>query len=135
MTHRNKRNRKGTVVTEFALVAPIFFMFLMGAFEFARFNVLRHTADNAAYEAARAAMVPGATANDAIEKANRLLNAVGTRGARITVSPAVLGPSVKKISVTVEIPLNENGWVAPRFSANNLLTRTATLRTERVADP
>ena len=44
---------------EFAITAPIFFLFLLAAFEFGWMNVMRHTADNAAYEAARAAMVPG----------------------------------------------------------------------------
>ena len=51
-------------------------------------NVLRHTADNAAYEAARYAMVPGATAAEAKAKANALLKIIGTRNAVVTVSPA-----------------------------------------------
>jgi len=36
--------RRGATVVEFALAAPIFFLFLMAAFEFGWLNVLRHTA-------------------------------------------------------------------------------------------
>src|SRR5437667_11175205 len=84
------RLRRGATAVEFAIVAPIFFLFLMAAFEFGWLNVLRHTADNAAYEAARAAMVPGATAADAIAKANSILNIVRARNVSVTVTPSVI---------------------------------------------
>jgi Flp pilus assembly protein TadG len=61
----NRNHRRGATAVEFALTAPIFFVFLLSAFEFGWLNVIRHTADNAAYEAARAAIVPGATVADA----------------------------------------------------------------------
>lgn len=119
---------------EFAVVAPIFFMLVMAAFEFARINVIRHTADNAAYEAARHAMVPGATAAEAVAEAQRILRIVGTRGARVAVSPATLGPAVDQISVTVDVPLDQNGWITPRFSRSSTIRATSTLRTERARD-
>ena len=73
--------------SEFALTVPMFFLFLMASFEFGWLNVMRHTADNAAYEAARYAMVPGGTAAEAKAKANAILNIVGARGAKVTVTP------------------------------------------------
>ncbi len=82
--HDGKRfrgSRRGAAAVEFAITAPIFFLFLLAAFEFGWLNVIRHTADSAAYEAARTAMVPGATAADATAKATGLLNIVGARGA------------------------------------------------------
>ena len=119
-------------MVEFAIVAPIFFLFIMGAFEFARLNVIRHTADNAAYEAARHAMVPGATAAEAIAKANQILNIVGTRGAQVTVSPSTLGPNVEEITVSIDIPMNLNGWVTPAFTAGKMLHASSTLKTEYI---
>ena len=71
---RRHTARRGATVVEFAIVAPIFFLFLLASFEFGWLNVLRHTADNAAYEAARTAMVPGGTAADAATKANSILS-------------------------------------------------------------
>src|ERR1700754_1073325 len=81
-----RRARRGATVVEFAITAPIFFLFLMAAFEFGWMNVIRHTADNAAYEAARSVMVPGATAAEATTKATNLLNVVGARGAKVTIT-------------------------------------------------
>jgi Flp pilus assembly protein TadG len=125
--------RQGATAVEFALVAPVFFLIMLGSFELSRLNVLRHSADNAAYEAARHAMVPGATAAEAVAKANSLLRIVGARGANVTITPAVLGPDDDTINVRVDIPLNQNGWVVPHFTAGRTLTAQSTLSTERIA--
>jgi Flp pilus assembly protein TadG len=129
-----RRARRGVAAVEFAIVAPVFFILVMAAFEFGRINVLRHTADNAAYEGARRAMVPGATAAEAVGEAERILRIVGTRGAKVTVNPTALGPEVDQITVTVEVPMGQNGWITPRFSRNATLRATSTLRTERARD-
>ncbi len=123
--------RSGATAVEFAIVAPIFFLLMMASFEFSRLNVIRHTADNAAYEAARHAMVPGATAAEAIAKANSILNTVGTRGARVTINPTILGPEVDSINARIDVPLNQNGWIVPKFTSGRTLTAQSTLRTER----
>src|SRR3954451_16031173 len=99
---RTAHSRGGAVAVEFAITAPIFFVFLLAAFEFGWLNVIRHTADNAAYEAARAAMVPGATAADATAKANGMLQIVGARGARVSISPSTITNSTTEVNVTID---------------------------------
>jgi Flp pilus assembly protein TadG len=130
-TSRRKAARTGATAVEFAIVAPIFFTLMLASFEFSRLNVIRHTADNAAYEAARHAMVPGATASEAVTRANSILRAVGTRGAKVTINPAVLGPEVDSVNVRVDVPMSQNGWIVPRFTGGKTLTAQSTLRTER----
>ena len=93
--------------------------------------MLRHTADNAAYEAARRAMVPGATAAEAKSKANAILNIVGTRNAVVTVSPAVINNATDKVTVTIDVPMKNNALVVPKFTGKTTLHSAATLRTER----
>ncbi len=127
----NRKFRRGATTVEFAIVVPVFFLLLTAAFEFSHLNVIRHTADNAAYEAARTAMVPGASVAEAVAKANSILAIVGTRGARVTVTPSKLGPEVDTINVKIDVPLNQNGWIAPKFGRNRILTAQSTLRTER----
>ena len=124
-------DRRGAAAVEFALTAPVFFLFLLAAFEFGWLNVIRHTADNAAYEAARTAMVPGATAAEARAKANSLLNIVGARAAQITVTPATLTPESDQVTVEIDIPMNRNGLIVPRFTRNKTIHSSSTLRTER----
>lgn len=127
----SRDNRQGATAVEFAIVAPIFFLLLLASFEFSRLNVIRHTADNAAYEAARHAMVPGATAAEAIGKANAILRTVGARNARVTITPTTLGPDVDSIQVRVAVPLSSNGWIVPKFTRGKTLTAQSTLKTER----
>jgi Flp pilus assembly protein TadG len=128
---RRRQTRRGATVVEFAIVAPVFFLFLLAAFEFGWFNVMRHTADNAAYEAARHAMVPGATAAEARDKANSILNIVGTRGANVRVTPAIVTPDTEEITVTIDVPVNRNALILPRFFRNQTIRAASTLRTER----
>jgi Flp pilus assembly protein TadG len=131
LINRPSGSRRGAATVEFALTAPLFFLFLLAAFEFGWLNVIRHTADNAAYEAARAAMVPGATAADARAKANGLLGIVGTRGAQVTVTPATLAHDTEEVTVAIDIPMRRNGLIVPRFSSSKTLRSSSTLRTER----
>jgi hypothetical protein len=133
-TNTRRSNRTGAAAVEFAIVAPIFFIFMLGSLEFGRLNVIRHTADQAAYEAARQCMVPGATAAEARQHARRMLRIVGARGAQVAVTPAVLGPDVDEILVTVEVPLNQNGWLTPRFTKNRSIEAMSRLRTERARE-
>jgi Flp pilus assembly protein TadG len=122
---------RGAAAVEFAITAPVFFLFLLASFEFGWLNVLRHTADNAAYEAARAAMVPGATAADATAKATGLLKIVGARGAKITITPTTLTTSTDEVTVAIDVPMSKNGLIVPRFSKKTVLHSESTLRTER----
>jgi Flp pilus assembly protein TadG len=125
------RSRRGTAAVEFAITAPAFFIFLLASFEFGWLNVIRHTADNAAYEAARTAMVPGATAADALDVANGLLSIVGARGATISITPSAITPETDSVTVEIDVPMNRNGLIVPRFTSTTTLQSSATLRTER----
>jgi Flp pilus assembly protein TadG len=129
---RHHGARSGATAVEFAIVAPIFFLFLMAAFEFGWLNVLRHTADNAAYEAARAAMVPGGTAADARAKANSILSVIKARNVKVTVTPSVITTSTDHVTVAIDVPLSSNALVTPHFTSNKTIHCSATLRTERV---
>ena len=126
--------RTGAAAVEFAIVAPIFFILVVSSLEFGRLNVIRHTADQAAYEAARNAMVPGATPDEARQHADRMLRIVGARGAQVDVSPGVLGPDVREITVTIDVPLNQNGWITPRFTRSTTIHAISRLKTERSFD-
>jgi Flp pilus assembly protein TadG len=129
---RSRRgSRRGATAAEFALTLPIFILFLMASFEFGWLNVLRHTADNAAYEAARHAMVPGATAAEAKAKATSILNIVGARGAVVTVSPSTITTTSDEVTVSIDIPMKQNALVVPKFTGKKTLHSEATMRTER----
>src|SRR4051812_30745968 len=128
---KRRQGRVGAVAVEFAITAPIFFLFLLAAFEFGWLNVMRHTADNAAYEAARMVIVPGATSAEAKAKATSILNVVGARGAKINITPNNITNSTTNVTVAVDIPMKSNGLITPRFTGKTTLHSESTLRTER----
>ena len=128
--HRHD-DRRGATVAEMALVLPVFVIILFAMFEFTRMFVLRHTADNAAYEAARIGMVTGATASEATAEARRILDIVRTGPADITITPPVITDETEEITVEVSVPMDSNGWIMPYFTSGKTLYSSTTLRTER----
>jgi Flp pilus assembly protein TadG len=121
-----RSDRLGTTSVEFALVAPIIFTLFLGAIEMTRFNFIRHTAANAAYEAARTGIVPGATEADCRKKATDLLTAVGA-GSSVTVD---YQSTTKTVRVSVTIPVNQNSWAIGRFTHGLNLVQSCTLSRE-----
>ncbi len=57
-------------MVEFAIVAPLLFLFFFAAMEFCRVAMIRHTADNAVYEGCRVGIIPGATVDEAKAEAD-----------------------------------------------------------------
>jgi hypothetical protein len=44
----------------------------------------------------------------------------------------VLTTATDRVTVSITIPLDQNGWVVPRFTRASALQSQSTLRTERV---
>jgi hypothetical protein len=130
---RQRAVRRGVTVVEFALTLPLLLMLVIGLIEFARLSTLRHAADNAAYEAARHVIVPGANVAEAVSEANDLLARAGVRKASIEVNPAVITEETEQVTVQVSVPLAGNSWLPPKLTANRMVVRETTLRTERAA--
>jgi Flp pilus assembly protein TadG len=130
-TVSRRRDRRGAAAVEFSIVATIFFVVLLSVFEFGWITVIRHTADNAAYEATRVAIVPGATAQDARDEAARILGIVGTQGARITVRPNTIDEDTEQVEVQIEIPTAANGIIGARLLRNFTMRSSSKLLTER----
>ena len=91
----------------------ILFLFLFASYELARANMLQHAAESAAYEGARAGIVPGANPQKVRDACGFVLGSVGIRDSQITVEPAVIDPDTEKIKVLIEVPLRQNTLIAP----------------------
>lgn len=118
--------RLGAVTVEFALIAPIIFALFLGSVEITRLNFIRHTASNAAYEGARASILPGSSTADGMAEATALLNSVGVgNGAAVNV---VATPD--SVQATVTIPVSQNSWGLGRFTQGLNVVQSCTLRRE-----
>jgi hypothetical protein len=130
-TYRTKKNRRrGSLAVEFAMTLPIVFSIFIASIEFSRLNMIRNSTDNAAYEGARRGILPGATAADIRTEVNNALSAVGIRGGRVVVVPAIITSSTPSVEVSVIVPLRENAWVSPLYSTNRTITKSCKLSRE-----
>jgi Flp pilus assembly protein TadG len=135
MATKRTSRRPGASAVEFALTAPLVFLLFFGSFEFSRMNMIRHTADIAAYEGAREGIVAGATSDDVRDRVTDLLSTVGVREAVITVTPAIIERSAREVRVDVDVPIAPNSWITPRFFGDLHVQATSTLAREGFTSP
>lgn len=112
-----KQQRNGAVAAEFAICAPILFMLLFAALEVGFANMMYHSTEAACYEAARTAIVPGATAAEANAAANRVLRSAGINSAAIQITPGNLATETETVSVQISVRYSDNTtlpafWIA-----------------------
>lgn len=125
------RDRRGAFTVEFALTLPILLLFLLGCIEFGRANMIQGTIGNAAYEGVRKAIVPGATASDAKEAAQLMLDTGFIKGSTITLNPSVITDETPNVTMTISVDLDSNIWITPLFAGGIELSKSRTLVRER----
>lgn len=137
ITNRTSNTRRpvrvGAAAVEMALTLPILFLLLFGVFELGRANLIRHTTESAAYEAARVGIIPGASADEAKQAAQRVLQSVGVQQFQITVSPDPIVTGTKQISIDIKVPLDQN-MTAARFVDGLEFTGKCTLSRELISE-
>ena len=129
---RFAKQRRGAVTVEFAIALPVLILFTFTGLEFARVNMIRNTAVNAAYEGARQGIVPGATADECEDTANELFDVVRISGATVVATPNPILPSSDSVTVTVTIPITaDNSFFTPQLYMGSSIVSSVTLPRER----
>lgn len=133
-----KRRRRGATTLEFALVIIMFLLTVLGMVEISRAVMVRQVLVNAAREATRRAVVPGAT----VAEVTGILNnyALGSHmGGTWTPKYYVNGTeepdltsanSHDEIAVSVEVPFSDVSWGLMRYVSNSTLAAQVTMRKE-----
>jgi hypothetical protein len=133
-----RRNRRAASAVEFALIAPVFFLLILGMVEYGRMVMIQQVITNASREGARQAVLDGATTEGVQELvADYLeLGQVASASAVVTVSPnpptdAEFGDP---ITVTVAIPFDEVSWLpSPMYLGGQTMRATTVMRRESIA--
>lgn len=115
------------------MVLPLIMTIAFAMIELSRLMLLQHTADTAAYEGARHAMVPGATAAEAALAAQDLIDANGLRDVSIFVTPSEIREDTPLLTVRVEVPVAKNSWIAFFRVGSYEVSSEVTLYCERPA--
>lgn len=138
MFRRSRQQRRGATSVEFALCLPVVVLVFFAMIDFCRFFFCQYANDQAAYEACRVAIVPGAKIAAVQTRATTYLTNCGINGATVTVEPRnaanAVQPSIDKqtktVSVTITFPFGNAAWITPQFFVNRNVTSTCTLNHE-----
>ena len=127
--------RLGALTVEFAIVANVLFVVIFGCLELTRLSLIRSLAQDAAYFAARAAVVPGATETDATNEANRILGTLGTRGVQVQINNGLgLSQASTELRCEVIIDLKQNMMMMSMMPGWKEIRAVSTMKTERYND-
>lgn len=86
--------------------------------------------ENAAYEAARESMLPGATLAKVQSEANMVLDSVGIVGSNIAMTPAIITQNTDEVTITITAPVADNSLGVVKYFTSGNLTTTMTLTRE-----
>ena len=126
--------RKGTTLVEFAIVAPLVFLFIFGLVEFGRMVMVHQIITNAAREGARRGILEQTTADEVHTIVDNYLAGSSISGAAVTVTPGSFDQVGfgTPITVGVSVPFDQVSWLpAPWFLGGVNLSVQSTMRAER----
>jgi Flp pilus assembly protein TadG len=137
-TTRFLRRRAATAV-EFAVVAPVFFIFVLGLVELGRGFMVVHQLTNAARQGCRVGVVEGKTYSDIQTVVTNSLTAQGIAGEGITIqvndvtdtSGTFAANPGDEVTVKVSVTTSSISWVpGAKYMTGGSLTGKFTLRRE-----
>ena len=120
--------RRGAAMVEFAVVAPMFFLFVLGLLEFGRGMMVQAQLTAAAEIGARNGSMDGAQTSTVTSAVNNYLSNAGISGASTTVTPSPPSSANpgQDVKVVVSIPYSSVSWLPmPQFLKNTTLTSQA----------
>ena len=129
---RRSKWRRGAAVTEFALVAPLFFLMIIGFLEFGRALMVQQVLINASRVGARQASTASSTTGEVESVVEDYTAGVTVSGVTVAVSPnpSTAAPGTA-ITVTTSVPFSEVSWMSsPWFLQGKTLTASSQMRKE-----
>ncbi len=137
-TKRRLNSRRGTSAVEFAVIAPLFFLLVIGMVEFSRAMMVQQVLTSASREGARTATLDSTNNSSnpsptsiVLAAVNQCLSAANIAGASTTISPALPVGAGQDITVTVSVPYTSVSWVpSPWFLGGATLSAASVMRRE-----
>jgi Flp pilus assembly protein TadG len=131
-----KQVRRGATAVEFAIIAPVAFMLILGLVEIGRALMMQHMLNNAARMGARIGTIEGKANSDVIAAVTTALQGQPTNGmtTKVTVAGAVADVSTAQpgdeIVVGVSLPVSSFTWLPFAEFLTGSLTGVCTLQRE-----
>ncbi len=124
------KRRRGAAIVEFAVVAPVFILLVLGMLEFGRGVMVLQSLTHAARSACRKAIVDGGTAQTTTNAVATALAGTGISGYVVQVSPA--NPSSAgegdAVTVTISVAYSNVSWIPmPKYLGNATIAASCVL--------
>lgn len=132
LRHRSRRERRGASAVEFAIVAPLFFLLVIGLIEFGRALMVQQVLTNASRVGARKAIALNVTTTQVIDATVEYAEGVSVDGVNVVVNPSPAAAKTgEPITVTVSVPYENVSWIpAPWFMNDTTLSASSVMRKE-----
>jgi len=131
----SRRNRRGAAVVEFAVIAPLFFLLVMGMIEYGRMMMVQQILTNASREGARRAVLDGVTASDVAASVQQYLTDSSVSGANVQVATGAPVPPdfAESMTVSVDVGFDQVSWLpSPMYLGGKTLAASTTMRREMI---
>lgn len=129
---RRREGIRGAAAVEFAIIAPVFFLLVIGFIELGRGLMVQQVLTNASRVGAREAISLHTSATEVKNIAREYAEGVSVPGTLVTVTPDPADVDAgDEITVTVSISYANISWVpAPWFMSNTILSANSVMRKE-----
>lgn len=138
MSLSHRQIRRGATTVEFALIAPIFFLMVLGIVEIGRACMVTEMLTEAARRACRQGVIEGTSSGSIQTTATNYLSSMGINGeaANVFVNDTPAGstdvagmPAYTEITVVVSVPISNVTWT-PLWFVTGTLSGQYTMRRE-----
>ena len=136
LPYRQAQRRRGATLVEFALVVPVFFLFIFALVDIGRGMMVSSLLTNAARVGCRTAVVPDKSTGDVKAVVDDLLKEQGIKSATVTVKvngaakDASTARAKDGITVGVAVPVQEVTWLPSSWFVVGQLSGQFTLMRE-----
>ena len=132
LMRRKFTKRNGVAAVEFAVVAPVFFLLVIGFIELGRAMMVQQVLTNASRVGARNATMLNSTEQGVIDTVSDYAENVSIPGTTVTCSPSpAVAAAGDQMTVTVSVPFSEVTWMpAPWFLGEATLSATSVMSKE-----
>jgi len=130
MKCRTAKKRLGAATVEVAFTLPILLLIIFAGWEVCRINAIQNTLENAAYEAARESMLPGANLARVQARADSVLDSLAINNSTVTMDPATITQLTDDVTITITAPVADNSLGVMMFFTSGNLSTSMTLSRE-----
>jgi Flp pilus assembly protein TadG len=126
------RRRAGAAAVEFAIVAPLFFLLIVGMIEIGRGLMVQQVLINASRVGARRAVMLSSSQQAVMDAVTDYAHGVGISGLTVTVAPDPgTAPAGTAITVGTRVNYSSISWMpAPWFMGGKQLSASSVMRKE-----